>query len=340
MHPFRITISLLCLIALFFVHVPGTYGQKGNPFELRHRLKKMNLPDAPLQDSVQEDSLLTDLVKEPKNLDSSESFVDQKTLSDTIKDTLLPASANEPIAEESVVTDHPDSSTKPIDKEVLDVPMPEVLQSKRNLIFGTFIILALFLTVVISFDRKVVNHILRSILNDNYLNMLHRDQKGRWPMQFVFLYVFFLANVALFIFLSVDRWEYDRITANLLVLFLIVLLIYSLRHLSLNYLGNTFEITRETGQFSFTIMLFNIFLGLILMPINLFVAFAPVEISSIFIYIGLIVIVLTFVLRQLRGLFIANRFLINHQFHFILYLCTVEIAPILVLIKFFQPYFN
>lgn len=340
MHPFRIIISLLCLIGLLFVQIPNTYGQKGNPFELRHRLKKMDLPDVFQEDAVQRDSSLTAQNTLPNSLDSLESTVDQASFSDTIQDSLPPASAKERAAEDSMLTDPPQSSTKSKEEEVVDVPMPEVLQSKRNLIFGTFIVLALFLTVVISFDRKVVNHILRSILNDNYLNMLHRDQKGRWPMQFVFLYVFFLANVALFIFLTVDRWEYDQISANLLVLFLIVSLIYSFRHLSLNYLGNTFEITRETGQFSFTIMLFNIFLGLILMPINLFIAFAPEEISSIFIYIGLIIIILTFVLRQLRGLFIANRFLFNHQFHFILYFCTVEITPILVLIKFFQPYFN
>ena len=42
---------------------------------------------------------------------------------------------------------------------------------------------------------------------------------------------------------------------------------------------------------------------------------------------------LTYIFRSLRGLFVAGRFLAFHKFHFLLYICTVEIAPVLILIK-------
>jgi cation transport ATPase len=240
-----------------------------------------------------------------------------------------------PSAEEEVV----ESPETIAPKEGESIELPEMLQSRRNLIFSTFIILALFLTVVISFNRSVVNKVIRSILNDNYLNLLYREQRGRWSMQFVFLYIFFVANMALFLFLMIDIWDFEKVSANLLYLCGIIGAIYFCRHLSLRFIGDTFPISKETGQFNFTIMLFNIFLGLILLPINLFIAFAPASIANTFLYIGLGVIVLFYLLRQLRGLFIGARFIMHNKFHFLLYLCTVEIAPMAVLFEFFQPYF-
>ena len=35
----------------------------------------------------------------------------------------------------------------------------------------------------------------------------------------------------------------------------------------------------------------------------------------------------------LRGLFLASKYLSFHKFHFFMYLCTVEIAPVLVVVK-------
>ena len=340
----RIKSFLIFSLALLLAGSP-IYAQQSNPFELNHRLKKVKIDSTDREDRISFDSVL---LTQPDSLDLDSPNVKSLQQEDTSQNKSNSQEEDKiqerpvPIGDASakeIKIPKEDSAIGGLDEKV-EVPMPEVLQSKRNLIFGTFIILTLFLTVVISFNRQVVNHIIRSILNDNFMNMLHRDQKGRWSMQFVFLYIFFIANISLFIFLMVDQWQFDKFKANLLILSLIIGGIYFIKHSTLSFLGNTFNIERETGQFSFTIMLFNIFLGLLLLPINLFIAFAPYDISNFFIYTALIVIGLTFILRQLRGLFIANRFLLNHQFHFLLYLCTVEIAPILVLIKFFQPYFN
>jgi len=344
-HLFKLPTIIISSLLVFCVTLP-CFAQQSNPFELKHRLKKMNIQsEKEISDTVfgrhEESTHLDSLTNLPQT--ESEIRLESPLSASPAEDTQNQQYPGELFVDPSETTDQASSieNTSEIkSEEDVAVPMPEVLQSKRNLIFGTFIILTLFLTVVISFDRQVVNHIIRAILNDNFMNMLHRDQKGGWSMQFIFLYIFFVANLALFIFLMVDQWNFEKVTANLLILSLILALIFFTKHLSLSYIGSTFSIQRETGQFSFTIMLFNIFLGLLLLPINLFIAFAPLGISNISIYTGLIVIGLAFILRQLRGVFIANRFLFNHQFHFLLYLCTIEIAPILVLIKFFQPYFS
>lgn len=218
--------------------------------------------------------------------------------------------------------------------------VPQILQEKSNLIFGTFILLALYLTVVISFKRSVVNEILRALLNDNYLNLLLRKLRSRGLSQFIFLYFFTIINAGLLIFLISEHSPSVNLDVNLLTISAVIAFIYLIRHATLSLLAQTFPIKKAILQFSFTILIFNLFLGLILFPLNLFIAFSPDIFKEYFIYSSLIIIILFYISRQLRGLFIAMPYIFSYKFHFLLYLCTIEIAPLAVLYKFFQPYFS
>ena len=218
--------------------------------------------------------------------------------------------------------------------------MPLSQQRKQNLIFGTFILLVLYLTVVISFRRSVVNEIFRSILNDNYANLLLRKLRSRGLSQFVFLYFFSVINGGLFLFLVSEQTDMFYLGVNLLTISAIIGGIYLLRHFSLYFIAGIFPVEKPINQFSFTILIFNLFLGLILFPVNLFIAFSPDIFTIYSIYFALSIIGLFYFLRQLRGLFIAAPLVSQNKFHFLLYLCTIEVAPLAVLYKFFHPYFS
>jgi hypothetical protein len=73
--------------------------------------------------------------------------------------------------------------------------------------------------------------------------------------------------------------------------------------------------------------------GLALTPLNIFMAYSPTGLSSIFMYLAIAAIFVIFILRALRGLFVGASYLSTHPFHFLLYLCTAEIAPLAVLAK-------
>jgi hypothetical protein len=101
----------------------------------------------------------------------------------------------------------------------------------------------------------------------------------------------------------------------------------------LNIVSTSFPVDKEAHLYSFVTMLINILLGVVLTPVNLIVAFAPEPFPQILIWIGLAAILLFYLFRQLKGLFISGRFLAQYQFHFFLYLCTIEIAPLLIIGK-------
>lgn len=298
------------------------------PFDLHHRLSEPveHLQDTKV-DSTVDSSLVVQAEKDSVSIDTS------STLS--VIDTTKASKSTPPINRRDLDNNDEGTTESPVS------PSSELSeQRKRNLIFGTFILLVLYLTVVISFRRSVVNEIFRSILNDNYLNLLLRKLRSRGLSQFVFLYFFSVINGGLFLFLVSEQTELISLEVNLLTISAVIAAIYLVRHLTLGLLAGIFPIEKPMYQYSFTILIFNLFLGLILFPANLFIAFSPDILINYFIYFALSIITLFYFLRQLRGLFIAAPLLSQYKFHFLLYLCTIEIAPLAVLYKFFQPYFS
>ncbi len=298
------------------------------PFDLHHRLDKPveTLPKTKVDSTA--DS--TELASRKKDSLPSDSVPPVSNIENTKTAPQAPSSSNPELGMDNVS----------VKKSPLSPSFSLSKQRKRNLIFGTFILLVLYLTVVISFRRSVVNEIFRSILNDNYLNLLLRKQRSRGLSQFIFLYFFSIINGGLFIFLISEQTELVSLEVNLLSISVVIAAIYFMRHISLALLASIFPIEKTLSQYSFTILIFNLFLGLILFPVNLFIAFSPDILTIYFIYFALFITILFYLLRQLRGLFIAAPLLSQYKFHFLLYLCTIEIAPLAVLYKFFQPYFS
>jgi hypothetical protein len=106
----------------------------------------------------------------------------------------------------------------------------------------------------------------------------------------------------------------------------------------IKFLGSTFEIAEKTAHYNFTILLFNILAGIALIPINLLLAFGSASLATPVIIIGLIILGLLYLLRQFRGLMIVSDSLGGNGFQFFMYLCAIEILPVLVLFKFFTTH--
>ena len=143
-------------------------------------------------------------------------------------------------------------------------------------------------------------------------------------------------GILIYLFLT----KYDQTLGNLILLacILFVGVLYLVRHSVMRLFEIAFPVEKEVRQYDFTIVIFNIFLGLLLFPVNAVAAFSGPGTSAVFIYLGIGLVILIYVFRQLRGLFIGLEFLLHNKFHFFLYLCTVEIAPLLILGKFILSY--
>ncbi len=199
-------------------------------------------------------------------------------------------------------------------------------------IMGILLMLTLLMTLFRSFFRKAI----QAFSNDTMMNQVYRDRESVGALPFLALYSFFFVNGGLFIYFLAKNYN-----ANLpgnhfqqwLYYTLALVGLFSLKHLLLNIVGFIFPVEKEVRLYNFLIMIFGIVIGLILAPINILLAYGPESIFGTLILITLIMLGSVYLFRYARSLFIADRFLFFHRFHFLLYICTVEIAPVMVLVK-------
>ncbi len=190
--------------------------------------------------------------------------------------------------------------------------------------------------MLITLYKPLVGQVYRSFLNDNMLRLKQREQGAFISFPLLLLYIFFFLSGGFFLYLVVqtlgatfeDHWT----LLGWCVLGLTA--IFILKHTVLRVIGNIFPLEKELRQYSFTIAIFNITLGILLLPFNLLIAFGPGALPRYLIYTILASILLIYGFRIIRSLLIASRYISLHKFHFFMYLCTVEIAPTIVLVKF------
>ena len=268
-------------------------------------------------------------------------------LKDRLEIEATNASEKEEMDTRIIQSDNPfDIATQPIQKTTtspISKPPPtdkdnttlNTATSKNHLFWVFFLVLAFFTTVV-SISRKRLEQSYRAFLNDNFLRQLHRVNQGRFSFSYFLLYLSFFLNAGIFIYLTANYFG-ANLPQNFGWVFLICLgvaLAFLFKHILLFFIQSVFPIGKEIKLYSFSVMVFSIILGIVLLPINILAAFATEEVIKVAIWGGLGAILAFYLFRSLRGLSIGSRYIMSHSFHFLLYLCAVEILPVVVLLKF------
>ena len=235
-----------------------------------------------------------------------------------------------------------DSATATATKQLSENPLsaaPSLLNKQtysKNFLFWIFLMTLILMAFVVSNARSAVQNAYQALLSDNALRQIHRDQIGWGNFGQLALYGLFWLNMGIFAFLMFYRFSSQSPHGQFATFLLCVggvSLIFLIKHAILYVMASVFPIAKEIQLYNYIIMIGGIFLSLVLLPLNIFIAYSPDSFKEIFIFTAFGIIGLVYLLRSLRSLSVASPFLLTDQFHFLLYLCVVEIAPITVLIK-------
>jgi hypothetical protein len=107
------------------------------------------------------------------------------------------------------------------------------------------------------------------------------------------------------------------------------------RHLALHIIGHLFESRHVFREYLHQIFLIYKSLGIYFIVLVIGLAYIREDLRIYFIYVGILMAVLSYFLRLFKGV----RILMNKDvliFYLILYLCTLEILPFLILYRFFS----
>ncbi len=233
-----------------------------------------------------------------------------------------------------------DDGEEQIVKQPFVSPFKQVFNKMDNspshfLLFVTLFSLLLYLAFVMTVYRDQVNKIMSAFGNGQYLVQMYREQGQRWNFHFWVIYALFVVSVGVFCYQLAKHFNAPMggPLTGLLLCMGGVAFITMLRHLFLKVIAAIFPFFKELNIYDFTITIFDQALGMILVPFVVFIAFAPSTVQNLAMYLALGVIAILYTYRSFRGLTIGAKYIIEHRFHFLLYLCTVEIAPLLILIK-------
>ncbi|MFT4666319.1 MAG: hypothetical protein ACI8YQ_000121 [Polaribacter sp.] len=201
--------------------------------------------------------------------------------------------------------------------------------------FWIMTISLVLLTLLFVLYSSLVSKAYRGFLNENFLKMIHRNEGRIVSIPYLLLYVLYFVSAATFIYLlseHIGDLLFKEPVNQYFVCLAGVGLVLLVKHITLIILSLVFPIAKEIRQYSFTIIVFNIILGICLLPFNLFIAFTAPGLAQGLIYLALALILVLYIYRSFRGLLIAGRYLSFHKFHFFMYLCTIEIAPVLLIV--------
>lgn len=97
--------------------------------------------------------------------------------------------------------------------------------------------------------------------------------------------------------------------------------------------GSLFPFKKEINFYQFNEVQLNRVTGIVLLPLLFFIAFAPQLVSQIVMMVSIGVVIAIILFRYLRGFSIGGDYFAKHKFHFLVYICTLEIAPLVIFVK-------
>jgi len=119
---------------------------------------------------------------------------------------------------------------------------------------------------------------------------------------------------------------------------LVLLLIYLGKYLFISFSGWVFNNQEAAQGYIFLVSMVNRIMGVLLLPFTVFLAFAETNLSTIVITASIGLVILLLLYRYLVSFGSLRNDLKINAFHFFLYLCTIEILPLLLIYKLLVNY--
>ena len=234
------------------------------------------------------------------------------------------------------VSENPFDKLNPVKEVTKEEIIVKPLFTEQSTNFFLLITLLLLLALLLTFLRSFAIASIGALGKENLFNFLYREMSGRGFLPYLLLYIFFITNLGIFCHFAMPVLldsMHSAFKPNYFIVSFLPLIFLALRHLLLTFIGFVFPIKKEMDRYQFLMVVTGIFIGLLIAPMNIFLPYLNEEWKQIFILGALVFLGLILLYHYLRGLTLGVRFIGSHQFHFLLYICTVEIAPVLILVK-------
>ncbi len=222
-------------------------------------------------------------------------------------------------------------------QEIRELPIHKV---QNGYDWITCLIIAAFLLMGWSrlFYRKFFVALLKSFNSYNYAYTLFYGKSSLTARASVLLNLVFFISAGIFLFQCLTSyditWPIEKQFIQLLLLTGFFMAWYVWNYLTTQTIGFVFLRQESFQEYFHNYNLYRKMIGISLLPVILVLQFIAPAYESIFLLIGIILFAIIYFAHILRGVQIFLRKKVS-IFYLILYLCALEILPLIVLYKLF-----
>jgi hypothetical protein len=228
-------------------------------------------------------------------------------------------------------------------KHLLEIkhPQPVIHYTQYDYLVSCvlFFSYAMFVWLYIS-NSKRLNQIVKGLYVGRYANQLAREEVSIGNRVVIFLSALFVLTLTLFIYQTSSYFGFlqgNNVVGTFFITALIILSVYGVKLLTIRAVGFICEAQKEIREYTISVFLFCNVVGLFLLPVVICLAFLKQVNPSVFIYTGITIISAFLFTRLVRGLIIGFNSTRVSKFYLFLYLCTLEIVPLVIMVKLFIP---
>lgn len=196
--------------------------------------------------------------------------------------------------------------------------------------------LCFYFALIRLFFYKYVSNLMSLFFRASMRQQQMREQAQQTPLPSLLLNILFVFVSGLYACFVVQYYQFAPQTAFWLLFIYCVLIIgaiYFARFCILKLSGWVFNITKTTDNYTFIVFLVNKIAGIALLPFLIVIAFSDSLNVEVAITISFIMIGILFVYRFAVGYATVRSEIKLSLFHYFIYLCAFEIAPLLLIYK-------
>lgn len=224
-------------------------------------------------------------------------------------------------------------------------PMVETMElhrsNSKDTLFYLFLGILFYFALVRIFFEKYFGNLLTLFFRVSIRQQQIREQVLQAPLPSLLLNGLFIITGGLYAAYMLRYYHFAE-AVNFWILYLncmvVLILIYLVKFLVLKACGWVFSISRATDTYVFVVFLVNKMLGIFLLPFLILITFSGQTARDIYVTLSLIMVFIFLIYRILASFRPIRNEIKLTPFHFFLYLCAFEIAPLLLIYKVLLTY--
>lgn len=218
----------------------------------------------------------------------------------------------------------------------LQEPILRTINSPANWIFYLFLFQFILIAVVKNIAGTELYENLRSFINLKIANQVFRERENNLLVSNLILSINFILSLSITTFLLVKDLKVFRDLEQWYIFFVAIpftLIIVGAKYLLLLLSKLIMPLKQQFEFYNFNFTNSNLLLGIALIPLNLLLYYNANLVGKISLLLILSVMTIKLLHDFSKGFLITRTYFSTYKLHYILYICALEFAPVLILGK-------